>query len=132
MDHNCAMTPDQLVRTFIKHIEAKDLDSACALMTPDCEYDNVPMSKVFGPDAVKELLSPFTAACSEIDWVVVRQAASGDMTWGVVLNERVDRFKMGERWVELPLAGVFEVRDGKIALWRDYFDLTTFQKAMAG
>lgn len=126
------MTPDDLVRTFIKHIEAKDLDSACALMTDDCEYDNVPMAKVFGIEAVKQVLGPFTAGCSEIDWVIVRQSSAGDMTSGVVLNERIDRFKMGERWVELPLAGVFEVKNGKIALWRDYFDLATFQKAMAG
>lgn len=126
------MTPDELVRTFINHIEAKNLDAACALMTDDCEYDNVPMSKVFGIEAVKQVLGPFTAGCSEIDWVIVRQSSAGDMTSGVVLNERIDRFKMGERWVELPLAGVFEVKNGKISLWRDYFDLPTFQKAMAG
>lgn len=126
------MTPDELVRTFIKHIEAKNLDAACALMTDDCEYDNVPMSKVFGTDAVKQVLGPFVAGCSEIDWVIVRQSASGNMDSGVVLNERVDRFMMNGRWVELPLAGVFEVKNGKIALWRDYFDLGTFQKAMAG
>ena len=53
------MTPDELVCTFIKHIEAKDLDAACALMTDDCEYDNVPMSKVFGTEAVKQILGPF-------------------------------------------------------------------------
>ena len=126
------MTPDELVRTFIKHIEAKNLDAACALMTDDCEYDNVPMSKVFGTEAVKQVLGPFVAGCSEIDWVIVRQSASGNMDSGVVLNERVDRFMMNGRWVELPLAGVFEVKNGKIALWRDYFDLGTFQKAMAG
>lgn len=126
------MTPDEIVRTFINHIEAKDLDAACALLTDDCEYDNVPMSKVFGIEAVKQVLGPFVSGCSEIDWVIVRQSASGDATSGVVLNERVDRFNMGGRWVELPLAGVFEIKNGKIALWRDYFDLATFQKAMAG
>jgi limonene-1,2-epoxide hydrolase len=126
------MTPDELVRTFIKHIEAKNLDAACSLMTDDCEYDNVPMAKVFGIEAVKQILGPFTSGCSEIDWVIVRQSATGDMNAGVVLTERIDRFKMGERWVELPLAGVFEIKNGKISLWRDYFDLATFQKAMAG
>ncbi len=126
------MTPDELVRTFINHVEAKDLDVACALMSDDCEYDNVPMSKVFGIEAVKQILGPFTSGCSEIDWVIVRQSSAGDMTSGVVLNERIDRFKMGERWGELPLAGGFEIKNGKIVLWRDYFDLATFQKAMAG
>lgn len=126
------MTPDEIVRSFINHIEAKNLDAACTLLSDDCEYDNVPMSKVFGIDAVKQVLGPFVSGCSEIDWVIVRQTSSGDATSGIVLNERVDRFNMGGRWVELPLAGVFEIKNGKIALWRDYFDLATFQKAMAG
>lgn len=126
------MSPDEIVRTFINRIEAKNLDSACELLAEDCEYDNVPMSKVFGIDAVKQVLAPFVAGCSEINWVIVRQSATGDTNAGVVLNERIDRFNMGGRWVELPLAGVFEIKNGKIVLWRDYFDLATFQKAMAG
>ena len=48
----------------------------------------------------------------------------------LVLNERVDRFNMGGRWVELPLAGVFEIKAGKIVLWRDYFDRESFTKAL--
>jgi limonene-1,2-epoxide hydrolase len=43
----------------------------------------------------------------------------------VVVTERTDRFRFKDRWVDLPVAGVFELRDGKIALWRDYFDLQT-------
>jgi limonene-1,2-epoxide hydrolase len=39
---------------------------------------------------------------------------------------------MGEKWIEIPLTGVFEVKNGKIALWRDYFDLAMFQKSLAG
>ena len=34
--------------------------------------------------------------------------------------------------MELPVAGVFELRDGKIVLWRDYFDLETIMKQMSG
>ena len=41
------------------------------------------------------------------------------------MNERLDRFRTGDTWVELPVAGVFVVRHGKIALWRDYFDRDT-------
>jgi limonene-1,2-epoxide hydrolase len=29
----------------------------------------------------------------------------------------------------LPVMGVFEVRDGRIAAWRDYFDLATVTAA---
>jgi limonene-1,2-epoxide hydrolase len=43
-----------------------------------------------------------------------------------VLTERVDAFISGERTIELPVMGTFEVRDGLIAAWRDYFDLNQF------
>ena len=56
-----------------------------------------------------------------------RQVADGNL----VLNERTDRFLVGGRWLELPVAGIFELRDGLIVLWRDYFDLDTIMKQMA-
>jgi limonene-1,2-epoxide hydrolase len=51
---------------------------------------------------------------------------------GAVMNERTDRFEMGGRWIELPVAGLFTVQDGKITLWRDYFDDATFRQQLAG
>lgn len=43
-----------------------------------------------------------------------------------VLTERVDHFTIGDRQVDLPVAGVFEVHDGAITTWHDYFDLQTY------
>ncbi len=55
---------------------------------------------------------------------------------GNVLTERVDKFKINDMWIELPVMGTFEVKDGKVTAWRDYFDLNQFQeqfaKAMSG
>lgn len=45
------------------------------------------------------------------------------------MTERTDRFEPGS-WVDLPVMGVFEVHDGGINLWRDYFDLQTVMAAM--
>ena len=117
-----------IVTTFIDRLCAKDIDGALALVTDDVEYDNVPMTKVFGPAGIRETLTPFLAGCTAVEWVIHHQAAQGD----VVMNERVDRFEMSGRWVELPVAGLFVVREGRIALWRDYFDMATFSKAVAG
>jgi len=52
-------------------------------------------------------------------------ASRGD----VVLTERV-RFVVGGKEIALPVAGVFEVRDGKIAAWRDYFDMASYQQQL--
>lgn len=121
------MNPEQTVTAFIQALERKDLDTACTFLTDDVEYDNVPIAKVYGPEAVATTLGPFFGMCSGIEWVIHHQAATGD----VVMNERSDRFEIGGRWVELDVAGLFVLRDGKIALWRDYFDLAAFQRMMS-
>lgn len=115
-----------LVNQFIRSIEAKDLDSAIALVTDDCEYDNVPMRKVFGPDAIKSGLAAFLAPATRVEWKIIREAESGN----VVFNERIDEFDLPTGNISIPVTGVFEIRDGKIALWRDYFDLQTFVNQM--
>ena len=68
-----------------------------------------------------------------MDWVVHHQVEQVDGPGtGTVMNERTDRFEMGGRWIELPVAGLFTVQDGKITLWRDYFDDATFRQQLAG
>ncbi len=115
-----------LVNQFIRLIEAKDLDGAVALVTDDCEYDNVPMRKVFGPEAIKNGLGAFLSPATRVEWKIVREAESGN----VVFNERVDEFDLPTGNISIPVTGVFEIRDGKIALWRDYFDMQTFVNQM--
>ena len=117
-----------IVTTFIDRLCAKDIDGALALVTDDVEYDNVPMTKVFGPAGIRETLTPFLAGCTAVEWVIHHQAAQGD----VVMNERVDRFEMKGREVAIQVAGVFEVNDEKITFWRDYFDNGMFMKALKG
>lgn len=117
-----ATEPDEVVRAFVAAIERKDIDAALALVTEDVVYDNVPIGAVTGPDGIRGALSRLLGA-EQIEWVTRRQVADGD----VVMNERVDRFQLDGRWVEIPVAGLFVLRDGRIALWRDYFDLATYR-----
>ena len=63
----------------------------------------------------------------DVEAEILRIAACGD----VVFTERIDRMTMAGKKVVLPCAGVFEIRDGKIAAWRDYFDLATWQRQTA-
>ena len=55
---------------------------------------------------------------AEIEITIVHVAANED----VIMTERVDDFLVGGRRIPLPVMGACEVRDGKIAAWRDYFD----------
>jgi limonene-1,2-epoxide hydrolase len=116
------MGASDVVNRFIAAIERRDIDAAIELLHPDVEYDNVPIGPVHGHDAVRSILEPIAARSDEVLWPVSRSAEAGS----VVFNERVDRFRSGDRWIELPVSGVWEVHDGLITLWRDYFDLQTY------
>lgn len=122
------MTPEETVNAFIAHVVAQDLDAAAALCDPDMEYDNVPMGKNLGVEAMKGFLAPMVESLDAVEFVVVRQAAAGNL----VFNERIDRFGIGGRWAELPVAGVFELDvEGRIVLWRDYFDMGQMNAELA-
>jgi limonene-1,2-epoxide hydrolase len=54
-----------------------------------------------------------------------RIATEGD----AVLTERTDALVIGPLRLQFWVCGVFEVREGRITLWRDYFDLFDMAKA---
>jgi limonene-1,2-epoxide hydrolase len=121
------MTPEETVNEFVKRVVAKDLDGACELVTSDVEYDNVPMGKNSGPDGIKAILGAMVDSVGTVEFVVHRQIVVGN----VVANERTDRFEVNGHWIDLPVAGFFEVNDeGLITLWRDYFDVPTMMTQM--
>jgi limonene-1,2-epoxide hydrolase len=118
-----------IVRDFIDACNANDVERVMTFFTDDCVYHNVPIDPVTGPDAIRGVLTGFMGMASEIDWVVHNIAESSG---GVVLTERTDRFLIGEKWLELPVMGTFDLRDGKICGWRDYFDMQQFQRQLPG
>jgi limonene-1,2-epoxide hydrolase len=121
------MTPAETVAAFIKAATQRDYDTALGLLADDVEYQNMPLPAVHGGAAVKETLEMLLASAESSEWVVHREVANDHL----VMNERTDRFLVNGKWIELPVAGVFEVQDGRIVLWRDYFDLETIMKQMA-
>ncbi len=116
--------PGSIVDRFMQAFNDKDLETIESLLAEDVVYHNMPMQPVSGRDAVMQAIKGYVEPSKSIDWTVTHQAVSGN----VVLNERVDRFDLGGNRIELPVMGTFEIRDGKIVAWRDYFDLATWQR----
>ena len=96
--------------------------------TDDAVYHNIPMEAVTGKDAIRSTIEGFAGGVESIEFRVVHITGTDD----VVLTERVDVFNLPGKSIELPVMGTFELRDGKIAAWRDYFDLNQFMTQMAG
>jgi limonene-1,2-epoxide hydrolase len=122
-----------VVREFIDAWNRRDLEAVVAAFTEDAVYINVGFSESVGREAIRAGLEPFLSAMAEVRWTVHHEAETAS---GVVLNERTDEFafrpKAGGRTLTAQVMGVFEIRDGKIAAWRDYFDTAGFRAQMGG
>jgi limonene-1,2-epoxide hydrolase len=115
------MSPEAIILAFVEAWNALDWPRIYALMSDDIVYHNIPMQPVTGLAAVRRGFEAWPV--DTCDWVVIHIASNGN----VVLTERVDKFTRGEDRIIVPVMGVFEVRDGKIARWRDYFDMGALQ-----
>lgn len=115
------------VLAFIDLWATRDLDRILGALAPDCRYHNMPWESLTGHAAIRDSLAPFIGTSEAVDWRVFHAAESAD---GTVMTERLDRFCVGGKWIEIPVMGIFELADGKITQWRDYFDAAIFQSQM--
>jgi limonene-1,2-epoxide hydrolase len=108
-----------VVQDFLSALERLDVDAAVAKLDDDVVYQNVPFPAARGRQAVEQQLRWFARHSRgfEVRWHNV--AANGD----VVLTERTDAITVGSVSADFWVCGTFELRDGRIVLWRDRFDL---------
>jgi len=117
--------PIDVVTAVMVAMEKLDYDTAMTFVSDDCEYVNVPpIPTVYGPDGIRGVLEPFFAPTLSNEYIIKTTAEAGP----VVFMERLDRHQLAKGWVELPVTGVFEVHDGLITAWRDYFDFATIER----
>jgi len=126
-DLDAAATQVAFVDRFLRALADSDLDTAATLLDDDLLYQNVGLPSIRGG---RRTIALFRRALGvgRFDVVVHRSTGSTD---GTVLNERTDLLAVGPFVLTFWVCGVFEVRDGRIVLWRDYFDFVTMLTATA-
>ena len=121
--------PRALVEEFCEAWSAKDADRLAGYFTDDAVYHNMPIQPLEGREAIRGFLAGFLSGVDTAEFQIRNLVASGD----VVMTERVDVFRTtAGREGSFPVAGVFEIRDGKIAAWRDYFDMAQVTAFLTG
>jgi limonene-1,2-epoxide hydrolase len=115
---------ERVVRDFCDAWSRRNVEEILGYFADDAVYHNIPLDAVRGRDGIRQVLATFVPPSEKIEFEMLHIASAGP----IVFTERVDRFVMRGRDVSLPVAGVFEIRDGKIAAWRDYFDMQTWLK----
>jgi limonene-1,2-epoxide hydrolase len=124
-------SPIEVVRRFCA-AWSDNLGTAelAAFFTDDAVYHNIPLEPITGKEAIANTIDSFirpgAPGIEAIEFRVINIAANDP----VVMTERVDAFTLPDKSFELPVMGIFEVSDGKIYAWRDYFDMNQFTTRM--
>ncbi|HUW01290.1 MAG TPA: limonene-1,2-epoxide hydrolase family protein [Acidimicrobiales bacterium] len=120
-------SPTDTVTQFCAAWPALDIDALVGFFADDAVYHNIPVDPVVGREAIELTIAGFTTGVQTVEFEIVHLVADGP----VVLTERIDRFTWPSGDVaELPVMGTFEVHDGKITQWRDYFDMQQFMSQL--
>lgn len=117
-----------IIEEFIEAWSRLDVDELVGYFTEDGTYYNMPFAPVTGHSDLKDFIGGFIKDWTQTDWDVLTLMGEGD----IVVAERLDRTKVGEISIDLPCCGIFEMENGKIKVWRDYFDMATYTKPLSG
>ncbi len=123
------MTPTEIVEDFLRGWTPDRHAVHAAIrrwFTADTVYENVGLSLTTGPEEAITLMERFRKAKGMEAIRIELVAIAG--TGGTVLTERIDHLidAEGRAYYSGRCMGVFEVVDGRITAWRDYFDTAGF------
>lgn len=104
---------------------AGDVRRAVDLVDDDIAYTNVGMPTIHGRGRVTRVLSGLARPNMAFEVYLHAISAEGP----VVLTERTDVITVGRFRAQFWVCGRFEVDDGRITVWRDYFDYLDMTRA---
>ena len=114
------------ITRFVESWSKLDAAELASYFSEDGTYFNIPAQPVTGRQNIEQFIAGFIATWTSTQWDILNIAEDGER----VYCERLDRTKTTQGDVDLPCFGVFEMKDGKIHVWRDYFDMGTYARAM--
>jgi len=127
-------TPGEVVRQFCAAFASRCTNDLRPFLTPHTVFENVPLEgdarRVVGADEITRRLQAKLDLCVEVEFRIVTLLEGA----GQVFTERVDTFRFPDgtfpksdtqQWEACTR---WDVADGKIVLWRDYYDLLTNER----
>jgi limonene-1,2-epoxide hydrolase len=122
---------EQVVVRFVAAWERGDVDELLDFFSEDAVWHAMPMEPAVGKPAIRVLVSAWLQHHAQGDGPrttprgrIQRQVSDGK----VVMHERTDAASIDGQEVELPVAAVFEIEDGRITAFREYFDMSPFAR----
>jgi limonene-1,2-epoxide hydrolase len=113
---------EQIVDRFVAAWERADVDELLDFFADDGVWQPGPVRPSAGKPALREAFTTWLGQIDQLGVEIHLQVSDGR----VVMHERTDRFVLGDREVTTPVGAVFEIEDGHITAWREYFDMSPF------
>jgi limonene-1,2-epoxide hydrolase len=117
----------ELVRAMLSAWEERDTKFIVDHFTEDAVYHPMPLRPIVGKTALRSWVQTFEGVPP--GQLQIRHQVVSDH---VVMNERTDRITIDGTEVVLPICAVFEIDNGLIKAWREYFDLVGLRGSLGG
>ncbi|MFW0791237.1 limonene-1,2-epoxide hydrolase family protein [Gordonia sp. CPCC 205333] len=122
-----SIAPLELVTEhFLDRLAGLDVNDALGAIDDDIVYTNVGFPTVRGKKRFSAVMRNLNTSWLHFDYRMLNAAAHDN----VVLTERIDELTIGRLRLQFWVCGRFEVREGRIVVWRDYFDVFDGTKAL--
>jgi limonene-1,2-epoxide hydrolase len=123
------MSSEEVVRQFCALVSKRDIEALRPVLDDEIVYHNIGMPASKGIEAaLANIAGQWEMFPATYEWEIRSLAVDGD----TVLTERIDTIGLPGVTAPVPVMGVFEIRNGKIKNWRDYFDSALVGKMLAG
>jgi limonene-1,2-epoxide hydrolase len=118
--------PEHIAERFLQLLALGEIDAAADVLAADVAYTNVSLPTIHGRERARRLARA-TLGLESVDFEVYLHAISA--RGRTVMTERTDVLIFGPVRIQIWVCGRFDVEDGEIVLWRDYFDWLNFSLA---
>lgn len=109
------------VQAFLFALAEEDFDTFESLAAAELIWQNVGLPSIRGRDRIMKMLR---RGKGRMGFAVKFHNIAEDGS--TVLTERTDAIIIGPVRLQFWVCGTFEVHDGQVTLWRDYFDFFEF------
>lgn len=103
-----------------------DWEAAADLIADDGVIHYAEKDPMIGPDAMRKHTARIGSLLTHVDFDVRHMGVVN----GVVMIERHDEIEFNGHRGRVPVFGAMEIEDGKIKVWREYFDQDQMMQAM--
>jgi limonene-1,2-epoxide hydrolase len=124
---------DEVVRVVTAFLDAqseRNLDKMCALVDEEVVYINEPHPPERAIRGRKMFRDVFAESpciwCEKANLQVLQ--LSHQPGSDTVFVERFDQFFIDGSWLAVPICGYLKVKNGKVVLWKDYWDYAKYRQ----